>query len=365
MDVARLGPANSRCSTSRVFDDPDEFADEVDGFDSAAVARARTLALLGIETRSFTEALHPRNPKGSPGGGKFRSLAQRVADAIKGSDGKKDPLDGFNRRQLASAAKQNGIAITARMSDADIRKALHEHHRSKSSEPHKAPTKAAPTKKAAPKAAPRVAGLPRSTGTPSVETDALATNPHFGATVEGPVYRAEGKVGGHWTPDLGPLPSGAYEENCTNAVAAFEMRMRGYDVEAAPLDVLDKQGYAGGRTFAEIDQLLTDSWILPNGRPHGRSFSGQSWRGFAEIDREVRNWPEGGRGYLFVGKHIFSVVKMHGKARYIEPQFDANESDSRDVTSLYRKKFGGGKVVRIDDLEPTDAVLQSVQARGR
>lgn len=223
---------------------------------------------------------------------------------------------------------------------------------------------------AAPKATMGVAGLPRSTGTPSVEADAPATNPLFGTTVDGQVYRAQGKAGERWTPDLGPLPSGAYEENCTNAVAAFEMRMRGYDVEAAPLDVLDKHGYAAGRTFGEIDKLLADSWSLPGGKPHGRSFSGQSWRSFDEIDQEVRAWPEGGRGYIFVGKHIFSVVKIDGKARYIEPQYDA--TDDRDATSLYKKRFGsvsfGGraeeaKLVRIDDLEPTDAILQSVRGR--
>ena len=219
-----------------------------------------------------------------------------------------------------------------------------------------------------------VAGLPRTSGTESPTQAARATNPNYGTTggMDQPVYRDAGKAGEKYTPDMGPPPSGAYEENCTNAVMAFEMRMRGYDVQAAPLDVLDPYGYAGGRTYAETDQQLASQWQAPGGGSHGRSFSGQKWRSFDEIDREVRSWPEGGRGYMTTGKHVFSVVKQGGKAQYVEAQYDANPT--RIVTSEYTQKFhsegfGGkpedAKVVRLDDLEPTDAILESVVAAGQ
>jgi len=219
---------------------------------------------------------------------------------------------------------------------------------------------------------PTIPGLTRQTGKPaSPSVNAKATNPNYGSTQNGETYRAAGKAGERYTPDMGPLPWGAYEENCSNVVYAFEMRMRGYDVEAAPLDVLDKYGYAAGRTYDEMDQLLAVAWRLPGGRPHGRSLNGQTWRSFAEIDTEIEQWPEGGRGMIFVGKHIFNVVKVRGKAQYTEAQFDANAT--RNVTALYKKKyksaglFSGGlqeaKLVRLDDLEPTDRILEAVQPR--
>ena len=239
-----------------------------------------------------------------------------------------------------------------------------------------APVKRAPAKavKAAPKKAapeppapsdPKVAALPRTVGKPPAPAKAAkATNPKFGSTDQGhPTYRDAGKAGRPYTPDMGPLPSGAYEQNCSNVVNAFEMRMRGFDVQAAPLDVLDKYGYAAGRTVAEMDQQLAAGWRLADGTPHGRSFSGQQWRSFTEIDGEIdRTWPDGGRGFIFVGKHIFNVVKVRGKPVYYEAQFDA--SATRNVTALYRRKYGGesgqAKLFRVDDLEPVAGILDTI-----
>jgi len=222
-------------------------------------------------------------------------------------------------------------------------------------------------------AAGRLHALPRIEGKqPAPAAAARSANPKFGETSNSRVtYREQGQAGERWTPELGPLPSGAYEENCTNAVNAFEMRMRGYDVTAAPLDVLDKYGYAAGRTFKETDELFAKAWRLPNGKPHGRSFFGgdQPWRSFRDIDAEIeQHWPEGGRGVITVGRHIFNVVKLRGKAQYIEAQYDANAS--RVVTSLYRRRFKSsgmfgeiqeGKLIRLDDLVPTDGIYEAIE----
>lgn len=206
--------------------------------------------------------------------------------------------------------------------------------------------------------------LPRM-APPSVQAAAEGTNPDFGTTAsEGqPKYRDAARAGQHWNPGMGPPPSGAFEENCTNATQAFEMRMRGYDVVAAPMHRLDKYGYAAGRTGREIDEQLASSWQLPGGKPHGRSLASQKFKTFKEIDREVRDWPEGGRGFVYVGKHVFSVVRSGGKTQFVESQF----GPSHVVTAEYRRKFLGekgpqGKVIRLDDLEPADGILEAVVA---
>lgn len=200
-------------------------------------------------------------------------------------------------------------------------------------------------------------------GGSSIETAAQGTNPNFGSTTDGPTYRDAARAGKKWDPTMGPPPSGAFEENCTNCVQAFEMRMRGHDVRAAPLTVLDKYGYAAGRTPREFDDQLASSWSLPGGRPHGRGLASQPWKSFKDVDAEVKDWPEGGRGVIWTGKHVFNVVKTGGRAEYVESQFGT----SQIVTKQYKKKFAasGGeeaKVVRLDDLEPTDAISDSVGA---
>jgi hypothetical protein len=55
-----------------------------------------------------------RNPKGSVGGGRFRSLADRVVDALKAhekSGEKGDPFEGLDREELRRVAKARGITL--------------------------------------------------------------------------------------------------------------------------------------------------------------------------------------------------------------------------------------------------------------
>jgi hypothetical protein len=215
---------------------------------------------------------------------------------------------------------------------------------------------------------------PKPAGAPTVETltrlrrpqsatlSAKATNPRNGTTVDGPTYRDAGRAGQPWTPDMGPLPWGAYEQNCTNVVMAWEMRMRGFDVTAGALDVLDKYGYAAGRTFDEYEELLR-AWRLPDGRPHGRTFAGQKWLSDAELEAVVAQWPDGARGLIHAGKHTFSVIKVNGKMQFIEAQ---NGATSGAVTAAYRKRFGARdygawKYIRLDDLVPSDDILRYIE----
>lgn len=80
--------------------------------------------------RSWDPAKHPRNPPGSPGGGKFRSLVDRITDALKEhhkGGGKGDPFEGFSREQLRLTAKKRGIPIARGESRDDIAKKLLDH----------------------------------------------------------------------------------------------------------------------------------------------------------------------------------------------------------------------------------------------
>lgn len=221
----------------------------------------------------------------------------------------------------------------------------------------------APTRRRS--ASSRVASLPRLPRRESPQQAAKATNPRFGTTSSNPHYYPHRR----WTPRLGPrLPNGAYENNCTNVVVAWELRMRGYDVQAAPYLNLDVFGYVAGRTYDELDEFISRAWTLPDGRPHGRSFAGQPWRTFDDVDAEIlRTWPDGARGVIFVGRHIFNVIKTGGRVHYIEAQFDA--TPDRIVTEQYRAKFAitgrpgednGAKLIRLDDLVPADGIFEAI-----
>jgi len=112
------------------------------------------------EDRSaFAEAKHPRNPKGSPGGGRFKSIADRVVAALAdhhAGKGDGDPLKDFNREQVRKVAKARGIELPRGASEAHIKKALIDHAAPKG--------KTRPTpKKAPPKKLDAPSGTSRST----------------------------------------------------------------------------------------------------------------------------------------------------------------------------------------------------------
>lgn len=89
--------------------DVEEFDDVLDEDTEALIAALGEF--IGSDERSFNEALHPRNPKGSVGGGRFRSITDRIVAALsewKHGNGPDDPLKDFNRDQLLKAAKAHG-----------------------------------------------------------------------------------------------------------------------------------------------------------------------------------------------------------------------------------------------------------------
>lgn len=149
-----------------------------------------------------------------------------------------------------------------------------------------------------------------------------------------------------------------YQVNCTHCVNTFELRARGYDVRASKLpDALGQNGRSS--------QEVLDRWRLPNGDFHNRTIGGDLT--FKEIAFRASQWPDGARGWIRVswdqryggGGHIFNVEKLNGQVRYIEAQtgqlfapIDFYQDQARP---------GSWGIVRVDDLVPTDRVLDFVE----
>ncbi len=115
-DASGVGPKEQAARSADSGQDDDQELDddplgEVDE-DSAAL-----LVALGELDHDLSRAFNPRqprNPKGSPGGGRFRSMVDRLKDAIaehRKNDGKGDPFKDFNREQLRKVAKTRGIPL--------------------------------------------------------------------------------------------------------------------------------------------------------------------------------------------------------------------------------------------------------------
>lgn len=149
--------------------------------------------------RAFNEALHPRNAKGTAGGGRFRSIAQRIVDGLKSGKGSKDanPFDEFDEAPLRQVAQKRGIDIPEGTDRDGVADALLGHVTGgKTPDKPKAPAKKAAARKAAPTKRPKGSG-------PGSGKDLTADDK--GAALAEDVSRAATE---HEDPDTGIGPRG-------------------------------------------------------------------------------------------------------------------------------------------------------------
>jgi hypothetical protein len=166
----------------------------------------------------------------------------------------------------------------------------------------------------------------RIEGEHSVQQDLVATNPNF----------VTGKP--------------EYTLNCGDCVVAYEMRRRGFDVEALP------RKWMHVNEWKELFDSFTPKALL----------SVTNTEALAEIEQIMLQWGEGARGTVF-GEwknrndgHFFSAEVSDGKVMFVDSQ--NGESDVRRYFNRMKPTsliFG-----RLDNLKPTEAVKNVVKNKG-
>lgn len=141
---------------------PEQPGDDEEGDEWEELIAALVLALHELKSEravqaAFDPSKHVRNPKGSPGGGRFRSMVDRLKDAItehQSSGRGGHPFEGFDREQLRRVAKARGIDLKRGEDRDSIAGKLLDHL----GPAKKAETPKPAVKKAAPKAVARPLG---------------------------------------------------------------------------------------------------------------------------------------------------------------------------------------------------------------
>jgi hypothetical protein len=262
-------------------------------------------------------------------------------------------VDPARRRQLDAAyqAKRAEIAAHVKATPGARRKTERERINlgHKPGTPAPKPTKAAqPLKPAAkPKAA-------KPTPAVKVEPSAhplLDGRPKIDERSAGQRLEAAGRDAKATNPKF---PQSGYATNCVHVVNAFELRARGYSVAASPISGSLLQN---GRSSQEA----LERWVDKDGKPHGRKFTGIT---AGEMIQMASALPEGGRGWIRVywekgGGHIFNVERINGYLRFIEAQEGTFGFNINDYIALAQPNKSWG-FVRVDDLEPTDKVMEFI-----
>ena len=157
---------------------------------------------------------------------------------------------------------------------------------------------------------------------------------------------------------------GGYTENCQTAVPVFEARLRGFNIQAKPVDKSNK-------FFIKLMNNPAKAFIDPNTRKHPEwlekdTFS--SWeKGFEYVDKTVKNnqrymmrfkWQKGG-GHVIVAMRTENIGLF-----FYDPQTSLIY-ESEDVSYLfknidYSKSFYQPELLRIDTLQFDENVLKYV-----
>jgi len=164
--------------------------------------------------------------------------------------------------------------------------------------------------------------LQQQNGNHTIKTDLKAVNPNYSANRQ-------------------------FTVNCPNCAMAYELRRRGYDVEALPL--------FDGMVTGEIKALYKGAKINTAFTPKQKN----------NVPLKIAEWGEGARGSVIVqwkgimkGGHIYSVEVKNGKAEFIDAQVPTNNANN------YIKNASSVKYMRTDNLDFTNNALKCVKNKG-
>lgn len=148
-----------------------------------------------------------------------------------------------------------------------------------------------------------------------------------------------------------------YRNNCQRCVQTYELRRRGYDVEAMPKK-------RKGDTVNWGSEIFNGYGKSPQATRNAFTFNQTE----AAVKAELANAPEGARYTIYIqwkksrSAHVFIAEKDNGVVKYLDPQ--TNKVDASDYFLRGRKgKFG---FFRMDDKPITDdeTIIRNTVRKG-
>lgn len=160
------------------------------------------------------------------------------------------------------------------------------------------------------------------------------------------------------------LKGARYQNNCQRCVFAYLMRRKGYDVEARGATRNDPLANGASRkgNFFHIMQ-----------NPKGGTFRNlmrytTGGNHVTDIENQMAKWGDGAIAIISFGRpngagHVFCCEQKNGKTIFIDPQVHG-------MPNPYSRGYLGGasagtiRLMRVDDLEPTDLIAKAVKPTG-
>lgn len=156
-----------------------------------------------------------------------------------------------------------------------------------------------------------------------------------------------------------------FRDNCQRCIAAYDLRRRGYDVEALPSPAPrkgkeDKLAYMGERGWPEMWDGAKPTELVGTDGPEVRAVAEHLMRGYPDGARAVVRIQWEGREY----GHGFIAERCGDKIRFVDPQSNDDTFDGWEYSISTSHNY----LMRIDDKDFNKLVLEAVRntrgARG-
>jgi len=135
-----------------------------------------------------------------------------------------------------------------------------------------------------------------------------------------------------------------YQNNCGNCTVAYELRCRGYDVEALP-------------SLGMAEEVLTSMF-------DGATVQNVASVSMIDVEQKLLAMGEGARGAIFgeykisSTRHVFSFEVRKGKVIFHDGQVGRE-----NVKELAKMEPLSIKAIRLDNTKPNDNILKAVKNR--
>ena len=172
-------------------------------------------------------------------------------------------------------------------------------------------------------------GFKEIEGEHTAEADISATNPNY-------------RSGSEW------------QINCQRCVPTYEMRRRGYDVEALPYKT------ANDKAFTQWTK------IFKNAKWDSSVASNRGAKTQQNIVDKMVEYGDGARAEIYCvwkgasSAHVFAVENVGGKVRFVDPQTGSVNCESYFTQMMPSKTM----MCRIDQLEPSDLITDCCKNKG-
>ena len=147
-----------------------------------------------------------------------------------------------------------------------------------------------------------------------------------------------------------------YQINCQRCVFAYEMRRRGYDVEAKPC-------------LSHDDSLATGGFlnVMEDTKLYQINAGNTIWDSIDSLQEAMASAGDGTRAAIIVGwknragGHVFVAEQVGGKTRYVDPQDGAWKNI---VGILQEASLDHVYAIPMNDLKPGPLIAECVKKRG-